>query len=222
VHEALGRFADAKVSDRAVQRAAAFAADLIDYQGRRLAERFCARVAAVANAEAAVAADTPALTEVAARELYRALAYKDEYEVARLLLRGPHRRWLRRHSRSEPVLRYHLHPPLLRALGLHKKLALDNAEPLLRALAALRRLRGTPLDPFGWSRVRRLERELGRWYEDVLERLCGALTAESRDEAAAIAALAGEIRGYEAIQEARAARVRPLVEARLAALRSRR
>src|SRR5262245_3311777 len=80
VHEALGRFADAKVSDRAVQRAAALATDLIDYQGRRLAQRFCARLAAVANAEAAVAADTPALTEVAARELYRVLAYKDEYE----------------------------------------------------------------------------------------------------------------------------------------------
>jgi indolepyruvate ferredoxin oxidoreductase len=102
-------------------------------------------------------------------------------------------------------------------------MALDSGvEPLLHALAALRRLRGTPLDPFGWSRVRRLERALARWYEAVLERLCAALSAENRDEAAAIAALAREIRGYEAIKEARAERVRPLVERRLEAFGSRR
>jgi indolepyruvate ferredoxin oxidoreductase len=222
VQEALGRFSAAKHSADLLRRIAAFAVDLVDYQNKRLALRYCARIAAVADAEARVDGESPELTEVAARELYRVLAYKDEYEVARLLLRGPHRRWLRRHSREEPRVRYHLHPPLLRALGLRRKLALGpDAEPLLHALVSLRRLRGTPFDPFGWTRARRLERELARWYEGVLDALCGALSADSRAEAIAIAGLTGEIRGYEAIKEERAARVRPVVERRLEAIRAR-
>jgi indolepyruvate ferredoxin oxidoreductase len=223
VQEALGRFHSTKHSAAVLHRVAGFAADLVDYQNKRLAARYCARISRVANAEADVDAESPALTEVAARELYRALAYKDEYEVARLLLRGPHRRWLRRHSEGEPRLRYFLHPPLLRALGLRKKLAFDrDFEPTLHALVSLRRLRGTPFDPFGYTRARRLERELARWYESLLDELCGALSAENRGEALAIAALAEEIRGFESIKQARAERVRPLVERRLAALRARR
>ncbi|HXX49634.1 MAG TPA: indolepyruvate ferredoxin oxidoreductase family protein [Myxococcota bacterium] len=223
VAEALGRFHSAKDSSRLLQRVAGFAADLCDYQSRALAERYCARIARVAGAEAAVDSESPALTEVAARELYRVLAYKDEYEVARLLLRGPHRRWLRRHSAAEPKLRYFLHPPLLRSLGLRRKLALGpDFEPLLQLLASLRRLRGTPFDPFGWTRARRLERELARWYEGVLDELCTGLSAENRGEALAIAALAGEIRGFESVKESNAARVRPIAERRLTAWRERR
>ncbi|HTO09551.1 MAG TPA: indolepyruvate ferredoxin oxidoreductase family protein [Myxococcota bacterium] len=223
VQEALGRFSDSKHSAGLLRRVAGFAADLVDYQGKRLALRYCARIAAVADAEARVESESAELTEVAARELYRVLAYKDEYEVARLLLRGPHRRWLRRQSAQDPRLRYHLHPPLLRALGLRRKLALGaDAEPLLHGLVALRGLRGTVFDPFGWTRARRLERELARWYEGVLDALCGALSAESRAEAIAIAGLTGEIRGFESIKEERAARVRPVVEGRLEAMRARR
>jgi indolepyruvate ferredoxin oxidoreductase len=223
LQEALGRFASAKDSALLLRRVAGFAADLVDYQSKRLAARYCARIARVANAEADVDAESAALTEVAARELYRVLAYKDEYEVARLLLRGPHRRWLRRHSQSEPRLRYHLHPPLLRALGLRRKLALDASfEPGLHALASLRRLRGTPFDPFGYTRARRLERGLARWYESVLYELSSGLSAENRAEAIAIAELAQEIRGFESLKETRAERVRPIIERRLEAIRIRR
>jgi len=222
VHEALGAFQDAKDSDRVTCRIAAFALDLVDYQGTRLAARYCARIAALARAEASVDPESPTLTETGARELYRLLAYKDEYEVARLLLRGPHRRWLRRHAATEPVIAYHLHPPLLRALGVKRKVALGEwAEPLFGALAAARRLRGTPLDPFGWTRVRRLERELARWYEGVLDALAGKLCVENRGEALEIARLVEGIRGYEGIKEARAAELRPVIERKLAALSER-
>ena len=223
VQEALGRFASSKDSAEVLRRAAGFAVDLVDYQSKRLAARYCERIARVANAEAAVDPESPALTAVAARELYRVLAYKDEYEVARLLLRGPHRRWLRRHSRAEPRLRYHLHPPLLRALGLRRKLALGaDFEPGLHALVSLRRLRGTPFDPFGYTRARRLERELARWYENLLDELCAALSADNRRDVLEIAGLAQEIRGFESIKEARAQRVLPIAERRLAAIRGRR
>jgi indolepyruvate ferredoxin oxidoreductase len=218
VHEALGRFVQAKDSDRVIERIAGFAADLIDFQSRRLAARYCARIARLAGAEAEVEPESLALTEAAARELYRLLAYKDEYEVARLLLRGPHRRWLRRNSAAEPRIRYHLHPPLLRALGRDRKLALgDWIEPLLAALAGARRLRGTVLDPFGWTRVRRLERELARWYEQVVDAVATHLRAENRAEALEIVRLSERLRGYEGIKEARAAELRPVLERKLAA-----
>ncbi len=219
VHEALGRFQHAKDSDRVTSLIASFAADLVDYQGKRLASRYCARVARVAEAAAAVDPESLALTEAASRELYRVLAYKDEYEVARLLLRGPHRRWLRRHSAHQPSIRYHLHPPLLRALGLKSKLALGAwIEPVFAALAAARRLRGTALDPFGWTRARRLERELASWYEGVLDAVAAHVRAENRAEALEIVRLAEGIRGYEGIKEARAAELRPIIERKLAAL----
>jgi indolepyruvate ferredoxin oxidoreductase len=110
------------------------------------------------------------------------------------------------HSAGEPRIRYHLHPPLLRALGLESKLALGVwIEPLFAALAGARRLRGTVFDPFGWTRVRRLERELAAWYEEVLDTIARHLRAENRAEALEIVRLAEGIRGYEGIKEARAA-----------------
>ncbi len=222
VHEALGRFQHAKDSDRVTSRIAAFAVDLVDYQGKRLAARYCTRIARLAQAEAALDPENPELTEAGARELYRLLAYKDEYEVARLLLRGPHRRWLRRRSANEPRVRYHLHPPLLRALGMKNKLALGPwVEPVFAALASARHLRGTPLDPFGWTRARRLERELARWYEGVLDALSAGLCAENRSEALEIARLVEGIRGYEGIKQARADEFRPIIERKLAALTQR-
>ncbi len=222
LHEALGRFQHAKDCDQVTNRIAAFALDLVDYQGRRLAERYCDRIARLAEAEAAIDPESPELCNAAARELYRVLAYKDEYEVARLLLRGPHRRWLRRHSAREPRIRYHLHPPLLRALGLSKKLALGPwIEPLFAALVRARGVRGTPLDPFGWTRARRLERELARWYEGVLDELASRLRAENLGEALEIVRLAEGVRGYEEIKAARAAELRPIVDRKLAALSAR-
>jgi indolepyruvate ferredoxin oxidoreductase len=222
LHEALGAFAHAKDSDRISRRIASHAVDLIDYQGTRLASRYCARVATLARAEAAIDPESLALTDVGARELYRVLAYKDEYEVARLMLRGPHRRWLRRHDADEPRVSYHLHPPLLRALGLKRKLVLGPwVEPLFAVLAALRFTRGTPLDVFGFTRARRLERELARWYGEVLETLGRNLCVENRAEAVEIARLAEGIRGYEEIKAARVEAIRPVVDRKLAALATR-
>jgi indolepyruvate ferredoxin oxidoreductase len=140
------------------------------------------------------------------------MAYKDEYEVARLLLAGAPRR-----------ARFLLHPPMLRAMGMKNKIELGPwSRPLFVLLRAMRRLRGTPFDVFGWAGVRRLERTMVGEYIDavgtLLDRL-GASTPDAGrlDEAVAIASLPDSVRGYEHLKVERAAAYRHELAARLEA-----
>jgi indolepyruvate ferredoxin oxidoreductase len=94
-----------------------------------------------------------------------------------------------------------LHPPLLRAMGLQRKLRLGPwALPFLRALVRLRRLRGTRLDPFGYARVRRVERKLIDEYRELVARALERLDGDSAERVAEIAALPDLVRGYEEIK----------------------
>ncbi|MCZ6569176.1 MAG: indolepyruvate ferredoxin oxidoreductase family protein [Deltaproteobacteria bacterium] len=198
---------------------AGFALDLVDYQNLSYAQGFLGIICGVARAEAGGDPGSLELTRTAARELYRLMAYKDEYEVARLQLRGPFRRWLERRRGRQLKLRYHLHPPLLRALGLKRKLSFGpGIELLLHALVWLRRLRGTRLDPFGRTQVRREEWALIDWYARVLARLANLTRPEHLPPAIEIAAAAENIRGYENIKLERAEKVRAFVQTKLAAL----
>jgi hypothetical protein len=96
-----------------------------------------------------------------------------------------------------------LHPPLLRALGRQRKIALGPAwRPVLRLLARGKVLRGTPLESFGRSRVRRTERELRDGYRAMVRRLAGELTAGNYATAVAAAQAADLVRGYEDIKPA--------------------
>ena len=217
--EALGRFPPSTDVTEVRRQAAGLAADLVDYQSCEYAVRYLRTLTRVARRESGATPGSAALTCCATRELYRLMAYKDEYEVARLLLRGPYRRWLERHSRPPLRLRYHLHPPLLRALGLRRKLRFGRAiEPLLRVLVRLRRLRGGALDPFGHTGVRRLERELVHWYEALLEDLAARLTPANAEQLLVVAGAVARIRGFEAIKLDRADEVRRDVAERLARL----
>ncbi len=103
-----------------------------------------------------VAAREPALEEPVARYLYKLMAYKDEYEVARLLTKAAFEEQIGDMWEQVESIGYNLHPPILRALGWKKKkmhLGQWFGHPL-RMLAKLKSLRGTPLDPFGYARVR--------------------------------------------------------------------
>jgi indolepyruvate ferredoxin oxidoreductase len=196
---------------------AGLALDLADYQDPRYARSYLERLIPIMRAETAAGTGTLDLTATAARELYRLMAYKDEYEVARLLVRGPYRRWLESHSKGRLRVRYHLHPPLLRALGLRRKLAMGRwVEPLLRALIPLRRLRGTRLDPFGHTAVRRMERDLSVWYADLLEAVARGLRADNLGEALEIVSAPETIRGFEEIKVHRAEEARRRVDTLLA------
>ncbi|MGE5242896.1 MAG: indolepyruvate ferredoxin oxidoreductase family protein [Betaproteobacteria bacterium] len=186
-------------------------AELVDYQGARYAEAFVDFVLRTAARERAVSVSTPAITQTAIRGLYKLMAYKDEYEVARLSLDPAFTAGLAATFARPRRVVHHFHPPLLRALGLRTKLALGPwIRPGLAGLRAMRRIRGTRWDPFGYTEVRREERALVRWYRQTLEAALERLTPETQPTVREIAALPETIRGYEAIkmESARAARAK--------------
>ena len=137
----------------------------------------------------------PEIRETVARQLYKLMAYKDEYEVARLLTRPEFDRQMGEMWAKVESVGYNLHPPLLRSLGMKRKLKLGAwFRGPLRMLAALKFLRGTAFDPFGYAEVRRQERALVEWYRGLV-REC--MLTENLALAQEIAALPDQIRGYE-------------------------
>jgi len=143
----------------------------------------------------------PRVTRAVIHNLHRLMAYKDEYEVARLHLEASMARRAEAAFTGRVRVHYHLHPPLLRALGLRRKLRLGRwIEPVLWLLARMRRLRGTALDPFGRAEVRRLERRLVEWYPGVIARGLAGLRPENQARVVELAGLPDHIRGYEKLK----------------------
>jgi indolepyruvate ferredoxin oxidoreductase len=180
--------------------------DLVDYQSPAYADRFRSVVAEARHAEQSAIADSTQFTAAVARNLHKLMAYKDEYEVARLLLSDDARAGYEAVGGPTTAVTYHLHPPMLRAIGLHRKLELRRtAGPALRSLRALKGVRGTLLDPFRWAQVRRVERAMIPEYVDALRRVQSTLDASTIDDAVEIASLPDQVRGYEDLKLRRAA-----------------
>ncbi|MDR7598920.1 MAG: indolepyruvate ferredoxin oxidoreductase family protein [Armatimonadota bacterium] len=193
--------------------------ELVDYQDARYAAEYLDFVLRVADRERQVVGRTGPLTHAVARSLFKLMAYKDEYEVARLYLREEFWQHLQRTFPGYRRVRFHLHPPLLRAVGVRRKVAVGPwALGLFRLLRALRRLRGTPLDPFGYLRVRREERELVRWYRGLVERALQALRPDTYVQVVELAAAPEAIRGYEDVKRRHAAKAVERAEESLARL----
>ena len=184
--------------DAAIGRRVEF---LTAYQDAALAERYRARVERIRAAEARVAGGSGPLSQAVARNYFKLLAIKDEYEVARLYSDGEFERQVAAAFEGEYTLRYHFAPPLWvkpdpvtgkpvkRAYGPWMKQA-------LAILARFKGLRGSWLDPFGHTEERKLERRLVVDYERTLDELERALTADNLALAADIAAIPATIRGY--------------------------
>jgi indolepyruvate ferredoxin oxidoreductase len=169
--------------------------DLLGWGGLRPAQRYAEAVARVHAVETERVTNSNALAEAVARGLHKLIAYKDEYEVARLHLEAV--------AALPPGTKvtFHLHPPLLRALGLRRKLRLGRwFLPALRLLRHGKPLRGTPLDVFGYTRVRRVERGLPGEYLALVDLALERLTTATLDVALEIAALPELVRGYEEIK----------------------
>ena len=190
------------------------AADLVDYQSRELASQYVDFVDAASAREREVMGDRTELAEAVARYLYKLTAYKDEYEVGRLHLRPGVAEAMRDAVGDFAGYRILLHPPVLRALGLKRKISLGPFQrPALVVLKALRRLRGTPFDLFGYARVRRMERELIAEYRALMEAELDSLTRATYERAVKLAQLPDVIRGYEDVKLAGVERFREQVRA---------
>jgi indolepyruvate ferredoxin oxidoreductase len=187
---------------------------LTAYQGAALARRYAALVGRVEARERALSLGRAELARAAAHSYFKLLAVKDEYEVARLYTDGSFQRQLEAEFEGPFRLELHLAPQFLPRwlpgrlarrdpiTGRVKKLAFGPwIFVLLRGLARLRFLRGTPLDPFGWTAHRRLERRLSRDYEALLEELLEGLSARSYDLAVEIASLPQQVRGFDSVKE---------------------
>jgi indolepyruvate ferredoxin oxidoreductase len=167
---------------------------LTDYQNASYASRYKALVDKVREAEKEKA-NSSKLTEAVARYYAKLLAYKDEYEVARLHADTAFRAKIEGMFEGDYRVVYHLAPPLLT-----KKEQKMRFGPwmfgVFKILARLRGLRGTAFDPFGYTDERRTERALIRQYEETVERLLARLTPQNHALAVQIAAIPDEIRGY--------------------------
>jgi indolepyruvate ferredoxin oxidoreductase len=172
-------------------------------------------VRAVAVAEARTTPGRTQLAEAVARNLYKLLAYKDEYEVARLHLLAAEQARVASDVGAHVKVSYNLHPPVLRAMGMKKKVRLGPwFAPAMSALARAKRVRGTALDPFGRAAVRRTERALIQEYRTMIDALLPKLTVENHADAVALAALPDMVRGYEGIKMANVERYRSEVARR--------
>jgi indolepyruvate ferredoxin oxidoreductase len=194
---------DPGLGDQSVDgKIARLAADLVAYQNKAYASRYRSLVEETAARERAVTGATGALTEAVATHLHKLMAYKDEYEVARLSIDPRLRRAVEAEFGPGATYGYKLHPPVLRTFGMRRKITLRgrSAQGAFRVLRGMRALRGTSLDPFGHTEVRRVERELVGEYSDAVRSLLRDLAPERHDLAVEIASLPDMVRGYEQIK----------------------
>jgi indolepyruvate ferredoxin oxidoreductase len=173
---------------------------LTDYQDARYAARYRVLVDRVRAAEAAQGLGTK-LTDAVARYAFKLMAYKDEYEVARLYARPEFLQRINTNFDGEFKLKFHLAPPLLNrpdpVTGEAKKSEFGPwMMTAFRMLAKLKGLRGTALDIFGKSEERRMERQLVAGYESTVDRLLAKLDRDRHATAVAIASIPEEIRGF--------------------------
>jgi indolepyruvate ferredoxin oxidoreductase len=176
-------------------------AELIDYQDAAYAVAYARDVERVRAVETQRVPGASELSEAVAFFLHKLMSYKDEYEVARLHLDPRLRSEVQAQFGPDAKISWRLHPPLLRAMGMQRKVELgERFETGFRALTRMRRLRGTRLDPFGYTRVRKVERELISEYRALLDHILAQLTADNHDVAVELARLPDLIRGYEEIK----------------------
>jgi indolepyruvate ferredoxin oxidoreductase len=175
--------------------------DLISYQDVRYARRYATVVRRARSAEAAAVPGGTGFTAAVAFYLHKLMAYKDEYEVARLALDEAERSKIAEHFGEEARVIWKLHPPLLRAMGMSRKVSLGPwFAHVYKVLRSMKRLRGTRLDPFGRSRVRRTERQLIGEYIAMVDQLASELGPANHDLIVRIAELPDLVRGYEHVK----------------------
>lgn len=197
------------LSDRIAYRADHLRA----HTGRRLAKRYRKMVEGI---------EDETLRLAVAKGYHKLLAYKDEYEVARLLLTTQAK--ARDEFDGDFRMTYHMAPPILAKVGTDGRPVKRKFGPWmrhpLRILASLKGLRGTPLDPFGRTKERRMERALITQYETDMKEVLMTVTPKTRDLVVTLAELPLTIRGFGPVKEANEANAAKAREALLANIRA--
>jgi indolepyruvate ferredoxin oxidoreductase len=181
-------------------------AELTAYQSSRYAKRYQKLVAKVQSAEALLDNGSMALTMSVARYFYKLMAYKDEYEVARLYTDGSFQKKIAHQFEGDFKLKFHLAPPILAKKDpetghLKKREFGPWMMKSFGLLAKMKFLRGTALDPFGKTQERKDEVALISEYEQTLEEIIAGLTLENASLAVAIAEVPEQIRGFGHVKE---------------------
>ena len=187
--------------------------DLVGYQSAGYARSYGSFVRRVAVAEAKQTPGQTGLAHAVARALYRVMAYKDEYEVARLYSLPSYRASLAATFDGDYRLKLHLAPPLLSKRDpqtghLRKRAFGPWVFGAFRVISHAKILRGTALDPFGWTAERRMERALINEYRATMEEVVGLLTPANHALAMEIAAVPEAMRGFGHVKEANVERAR--------------
>ncbi len=191
----------------------AYRADhLVAYQGKRLAKRYRKMVDRI---------EDPRLREAVARGYHKLLSYKDEYEVARLLLTSQEK--AAAEFDGDFRMTFHLAPPILGGTGPDGRPKKREFGPWmqtpLKILKSLKGLRGTPLDPFGYGAERKMERALIKQYEADMTTVLAGVTPKTAEIAQELAELPLEIRGFGPVKAANEAKAAKRREALLAAFK---
>ncbi len=181
---------------------------LIGWQDAAYAQRFRDVVSRVRIAESRLPGAGDALSRAVARYAYKLMAYKDEYEVARLYTNGKWREDLGRTFAGKYSMTFHMAPPLFapkdKGTGHPRKITLPGwlALPAFHMLARLKFLRQHRFDPFGWTSERRAERALRDDYLRLMEEIADHLSPTNAAIALKLAAIPDSIRGYGHVKEA--------------------
>lgn len=207
--------------DETIERRVKF---LTDYQDTAYAGRYVALVDKVRQAEARKAPGSTALTEAVARYYFKLMAYKDEYEVARLYTSGDFKRRIEQQFDGDYKIHFNLAPPLFAKRDADGHLVKKEYGPWMftafGVLAKLKFLRGGAFDIFGKTEERRMERQLIVDYAKTVEELLAALDGGNVELAAQIASVPEHIRGYGHVKEAHFAKAKAREAELLAAWRN--
>ncbi len=186
-----------------------------EYHDAAYGQRYGEKIADVRAAE--IWSGCSGLAEIAARSLFKLMAYKDEYEVARLYSKTGFDALLKDQFEPGFTVNYHMAPPLLPrptdARGRKRKSVFGPwLAAALRIVANLKFLRNTRLDPFGHTAERRMERELVRWYENLLSDCIADLNLDNAEAWRQILGGPMQIRGYGAVKKEAVKSTRETVE----------
>ncbi|MGB0866881.1 MAG: indolepyruvate ferredoxin oxidoreductase family protein [Granulosicoccaceae bacterium] len=206
--------------DQLINRRSEF---LREYQDQAYANRYVEKVERVRAS--ALGQRDEAVTRAVARSLFKLMAYKDEYEVARLHTSAAFRQQIESKFKGDYKLKYHLAPPLIsfkkdgRGRPLKREMGAWMT-PVFSRLASWKTLRGSRWDLFGYTAERKMERELITWYEGLIDRCLASTVSGATEPVVEILAMPMDIRGYGPVKEQAVATVKAKLERSLTELDS--